>query len=149
MHDSGAQWIASLGKLQPSSEQRIHQRAGWIACAGMHGHSRGLVDGDDVFIFVQNFERNRFCLCGDRWALAYRDGDFFAAAKPHGALFRCAVVYQNKSGVNQLLHASTAEFRTMLRDDDVEPPACLIQIHDELMVSSNGGEKSALVSASS
>src|SRR5436309_5238084 len=81
MHDSGAQPIAALGQLEPPSKQRVHQSARDVSGAGVDGHSRGAVEGDDVFIFVEHFERDGFGSRSDRRALENLDGDFLASAK--------------------------------------------------------------------
>src|SRR6266852_6952870 len=48
MHDSRPQRIAGLRKRLPAPKERVDERAGDVSRAGVNGHARGLVDGDDV-----------------------------------------------------------------------------------------------------
>jgi len=50
------------GGASETMEERSYERAVFRAGAGMNDHARGLVDHNDVFIFVENVERNRLRL---------------------------------------------------------------------------------------
>src|SRR6516225_7896353 len=120
MHDSRAQPIATLGQLEPPSKQRVHQSARDVSGTGMHGHSRGFVDGDDVFIFVEHFERDGFGSRSDRRALGNFDGDLFAPAEMQRSLARGPAVDAHAVGVDQLLHAGAAQLGAFDRNEAVE-----------------------------
>src|SRR5437867_12472251 len=107
----------------------------------MHAHSGGLVDGNDIFVFVKNFERDSFRLCDHHGPRCDLDDNFLSAAQMHGTFLRRAAVHQDLSGVNQLLHTSATESLAMLRDDHIEPPARFVRYYGELMWSACGCEK--------
>ena len=52
VNNAGPQGIAHAGKCPIPMQQRIHQRAGVAAGAGMHDHPSRFVDGDNVVVFV-------------------------------------------------------------------------------------------------
>ena len=65
MHDSRAQFPADGGKFAARAErvqQSVDHCAGLHSRAGVDDHSRGLINHYEVFIGVQNFERDGFRL---------------------------------------------------------------------------------------
>ena len=104
MDNSGAKRIAAFRKLQPASKKGVHQSARGVAGAGMNSHARRLVDGDDVFVFVEDFQRDEFGFRGDGGPFRDFNGNFFAAAKMHGAFPGRLAVYADLAGVDQFPH---------------------------------------------
>ena len=60
VHDSRPQRAAHAGERLEAVQQRVHQRAGMDARAGMHHHAGRLIDGHQVGVFVKDGERNVF-----------------------------------------------------------------------------------------
>src|SRR4029077_1599245 len=60
MNDAGAEGVATLRESLTAAEEGVDQGAARGAGAGVHGHAGGLVDGDDVSVFVEDVERNGF-----------------------------------------------------------------------------------------
>ena len=59
MHDARPPDAADPGKARAAmGDQRIDQRAGFMAGGGMHDESLGLVDDDDVVILIDDIERD-------------------------------------------------------------------------------------------
>jgi len=58
MHDAGAECITTLRESLAAAEEGVDQGAVRGAGAGVHGHAGGLVDGDDVGVFVEDIEGN-------------------------------------------------------------------------------------------
>jgi hypothetical protein len=56
MNNAGPQFAGVAGESAEAMQERIDQRAGMDACAGMHDHAGGLIDGHDVRIFVEDGE---------------------------------------------------------------------------------------------
>ncbi len=81
MHDAGAEGVATLGEGLAAAEQGVDQRAAGDAGAGVHGHAGGLVDGDDVGVFVEDVEGNRFRFGAKRRTGLDLDLDALAATK--------------------------------------------------------------------
>ena len=138
VHDSGTQRIAAFGKFQTAPKQRVHQSARWISRTGMHGHSGGLVNGNHVFVFVEDFQRDGLGFGDHRGAGCDFDADFLAAARMQRSFPRRLAIKMHVARVNQFLDTRAAEFRTMLRDDHIEPPPCFVHLYGELMLSSRG-----------
>ena len=61
-------------------QQGVHQRAAGISRASMNGHTRGLVDHNDVVIFVKHIEWNIFRLRGHGQARLLFHADALAVA---------------------------------------------------------------------
>jgi len=70
VHDARALDAADPRKACAAmGDQRVDQRAGLMACAGMHHQPLGLVDHDDVLILIDDIKRDIFTgrLCGGRF----------------------------------------------------------------------------------
>jgi hypothetical protein len=63
-------------------DERVDQRAGRIAGAGMDDQAGGLVDDDQFGVLVQDRERNVFGLRLGGFRLRQFDGDLLAPRKP-------------------------------------------------------------------
>ncbi len=88
MDDAGAEDVAALGERLAAAEERVDERAFVIAGAGVDDHAGGLVDGDDVVVFVEDVERDGFGFGADGRARLGGDGDVFAAAQAVGGFGR-------------------------------------------------------------
>ena len=73
MHYSRPFFPADSGKFRKMMKERIHQGVLALSGTGMNNESCLFVDYDQIFVFVQNFERDRFRLIVDllRWRLVY------------------------------------------------------------------------------
>ena len=81
MDDAGAEDVAALRERLAAAEERVDERAGVVSGAGVDDHAGGLVDGEDVVVFVEGFERDGFGFGADRRARLGFDGDAVAAAE--------------------------------------------------------------------
>ena len=132
MHDAGAKGVTALRERLPAAKQRIHQRAAGITSAGVYGHSRWLVDGQDVVIFVENIERDGLGLGAQRRARPDLNGDVFAASEAMRAL-GWAGIDEHEALDDELLHASSADVLEAGSDALIEAFAGLIFGNDEFM----------------
>ncbi len=60
MDDSRAKGIAGARERLTAAEKRIDECAASMACAGVDRHARGLVDDENVVVFVENVQRDGF-----------------------------------------------------------------------------------------
>src|SRR5882762_5089573 len=88
MHDARTKGIAALRQRLPAAEQRVHQRTAGIAGTCVHGHAGRLVDGQNVVVFIENIERNRFGFSAQRRTRPNFDGNVFAAPQTMRAFCR-------------------------------------------------------------
>ena len=58
MHNAGAQFAADAAQGIQSGQQRVHQCAVRMSHRGMHHHAPGLDHHSQVFILIQDFQRN-------------------------------------------------------------------------------------------
>src|SRR5712675_172747 len=108
MHDAWTKGIAALRQRLSAAKERVHQRAGGIAGACMHGHAGRLVDGQDVLVLVENVERNGFGFGAQRRAWPDFDGDVLAASHAMRALGR-ASIDEHQSPRDKFLYARPAD----------------------------------------
>ena len=134
MDDAGTQGIGGLRERLTAAEERVDERAGDCAGAGMDGHAGGFVDGDDVVVFVEDIERNGFGFGADGRALGDFETDFFAAVKMERAFLRGVAIDLDEAGHDQFLDAGAAEFGALGGDEAVETRAGI----------GGGGEKFAM-----
>ncbi len=120
VHDSRPQRIPALRKRLPAPQKRVDQRAGNISGACVNGHPRGLVDGDDVVVFVKHIERNRLRFGAGRWPRMGPHGDEFPAAQ-FLRRFRRFTIDEDQPAVDQFLHARARELRAMGGHKPVQP----------------------------
>ena len=95
----------------------------------MDAHAGGFVDDEQVVVFVEDIERNRFGFGAKRRALAGFDHDVFAAAKFLRGLC-CGSVHLHKPCFDKLLQSSTGKLWALGREPAVETGAA-IGIGDE------------------
>ena len=63
VHDAGPPHAADAGKAGAAmGDQRIHQRAGFMAGGRMHHQPLRLVDDDEVVVLIDDIERDIFAL---------------------------------------------------------------------------------------
>ncbi len=85
----------------------------------MHSHTSGLVDGDDVVVFVENIERNGFGF-GAEWRTRLDlDLDALACAQAVRT-FRGLRIDEHQPGFDQLLDSGASQFGVH-HDKAVEP----------------------------
>ncbi len=111
-------------------QQRVDQRAGMDACAGMHHHAGRLIDCDQVAIFVQHRKRNLFRRGMQRRRLGWFDVDFFTSAnqvaRPPGS-----AVHQHAAVPDPFLDTGAAEFGKALLEREVETLASVAGFCDD------------------
>lgn len=73
MDNAGTKIASSRGKCAEMVKQSVYQRAGGCASAGVNDHARGLVDGDEVFIFIKDIQRDLFRHGSGLWARKHFD----------------------------------------------------------------------------
>ena len=134
VHDAGTQRIGGLRERLAAAEERVDERAGDCARASVHDHAGGFVDGDDVVVFVEDLERNRFGFGTDGRAFGDFESDFFAAAKVQRAFLGGVAIDLDEAGCDQFLDASAAELRALGGDETIETRARI----------GGGGEKFAM-----
>src|SRR6202166_4031237 len=78
VNNSGTQGVTQLREGLAAAEESVDHSAGRVASACMDGHPSGLIDGDDVGIFKQNVERNRFRMGSQRGPGLGSHENFFA-----------------------------------------------------------------------
>lgn len=82
VHNSRTQFPTDGRKFATRTEfmqQSVHHRAGFHSRAGMNDHARGLVDDEEVFVRVEDFERDGFGLrVHGSWRRNF-DGDCIAS----------------------------------------------------------------------
>src|SRR5229473_4861905 len=79
--DAGAEGVGTLGEGLAAAAEGVDQGAAGDTGASVHGHAGGLVDGDDVGVFVENVEGNGFGFGAERGARLDSDLDALAATK--------------------------------------------------------------------
>ncbi len=91
-------------------QQGIHQRALPGAGPGVNHHSRPLIDGDQVLVFVEDVERDLFRRGPQRRTRQNLDIDDIASHDPL-RLPGQAFIDVHAALIDQLLNASAAELR--------------------------------------
>jgi hypothetical protein len=123
MYDSRAQRMATRGKGQAAAKKRVDQSARYVSRARVDGHSGRLVDGNDVFVFVKDFEGDGFGFGGDGGPLVDFDDYVFVAAKAQRAFSGRLAVDAHVAFLDQFLHAGAAELGPLLGQEAVETHA--------------------------
>jgi len=96
MNDSRAQRVTTLRQCLTAAEQGVDERSMSISGAGVNGHASGLVDDHDVFIFIEDVERDGFGCDAEGRAGLHFDGEALAATKSLRA-FRDAGIEKDES----------------------------------------------------
>ena len=74
MNDAGAEGVATLRKGLAAAEQGVDEGPVGVPCPGVDGHAGGFVDGEEVVVFVENFEGDFFGFGLERGTLG---GNYF------------------------------------------------------------------------
>ena len=111
MHDPRAERVAALRQGLTAAEKRVHQGAARIAGAGVHGHAGWFVHGDDVIVFVEDFEGNGFGLGAKGRARLDFYADALSIANAVRA-FRRAGIDEHQAAVDEFLGARAAKFES-------------------------------------
>jgi hypothetical protein len=133
VNDPGPHFAADPAQILHVMEQRVDERAGAVAGGRVHDHSRRLVEDDEVFIFVDETERQRLGL-GSRGGRG-RHVDFIDLACPdrragpeHRRARRTA---GDTALLDQPLHVRPRLIRQERGEEVVEPRAVVLAVHDE------------------
>ena len=122
MHDAGPRHAADAGEARAAmGDQRVDQRAGGVAGAGMHHEARGLVDDDERVVLVDDVEGDGLACglrrCGGRHAKL----EAVARFDPVFRLHYGRPAQGNLALFDQALHAGAAQLRQLRREKAVEP----------------------------
>lgn len=134
MHNSRTQFPADRRKFATRAEfvqQGVDYGAGFHSRARMNDHARGLVDDDEVFIRIEDFERDGLRLRVHGRRRRNFDGDCIASLDAMGALGWRAI-HARVTVVEQGLDARAAEIRKMGRQETIEALAGVFGGNDEL-----------------
>jgi hypothetical protein len=133
MHNSRAQFPSDGGQFATRAEfvqQGVDHGAGFHARARVNDHARGLVDYEEIFVRVEDFERDGFGPRVDRLRRRNFDGDCIAGLDAMGALGWRAI-HASVAVVEQRLDARAAEIRKMRGQETVEALAGVFGGNDE------------------
>jgi len=130
--DAGAEYVAALGERLAAAQECVDHGAGMVAGSRVDNHACGLVDGEDVVVFIQEVERDAFGLGLDRGARLDFDGDTFAAVEAVRGFGRFAVE-QDVGFIDEFLNAGAAEVGAMRSDDAVEALTGVVGRNDEVV----------------
>ena len=121
--------------------QRIHQRPGFVAGRRVHHEPRGLVDDDDVVVFMDDIERDVFALRRRIGRLRHVDYDRIALGHVisgvadgggfDGNAIYCDLAYCDLAGLDQRLQPGTRQVGQALRQHAVEPGRSLVACDDD------------------
>ncbi len=136
MDDPRTQRAADGGESRDSAEavqKRGHHGAAGDARARMDDHAGGLVDDGDVFVLVENIERNGFGFDAGRQLIGDLDGHDFVRLDAMRGLARDAVNL-HAAFVHERLNARTAQRRELRDEKEVESLAGVFGSDDEFHV---------------
>lgn len=119
MDDAWPQGVAALRERLATTEKCVDERAKRVSCSCVDGHAGGLVDDDEVVVFVKNVEGNGFGFCSERCARLRLNGDAFAAFELLAGLGGLAVD-EHECGVNEFLNAGAGEVGAVYGDEAIE-----------------------------
>ncbi|MNY42411.1 hypothetical protein D3C86_1772970 [compost metagenome] len=130
MHDAGARHHGGAGIAR---QQGIEQRAAPVAGRGMHHHARGLVDHQQVLVFVDHVDGQGLGLEG--LALqrrAHLDAQLVAGLDLERRLFHHALVQLHRAQRQQLLQIAARKFGHQCAQRLVQAQAMLLKGHRRL-----------------
>src|SRR5256885_12153685 len=81
MNDAGPQRVTALRERLAAAEKRVDERAARVPCSGVDRHASGLVNNDEVVVFVEDVERDGFGFSFERCAWLRLNGDALAATE--------------------------------------------------------------------
>jgi hypothetical protein len=133
MHNSRAQFPSDGGQFATRAEfvqQGVDHGAGFHARARVNDHARGLVDYEEIFVRVEDFERDGFGLrVHGSWRRDF-DCNCITGLYAMRALSRRAI-HASVTVVEQRLDARAAEIRKMRGQEAVEALAGVFGGNDE------------------
>jgi hypothetical protein len=88
----------------------------------VNGHASGLVNDDEVVVFVEDVERDGFSFSFERCAWFRLNGDALAATEFLARLGRLSIDL-NEAGIDEFLDASAGKFRSVCGDKAIEARA--------------------------
>lgn len=122
MDDARAQGVAALRERLAAAKKRVDECAARVPCSGVDGHASGLVDDDEIVIFVKDFEWDGFGFGFERCARLGLNSDAFAALE-FLAGFGGLAVDPDEAGIDEFLHASARKFGSVHCDKAIEASA--------------------------
>lgn len=112
MHDARTRHAANAGKaVSAMREQGVHQRASHRSWRGMHRHPRGLIDDDEVFVFVNDVDRDRLWHGRRRLGRGQRERILRAGARFVLRVRDGGAVGRESTRADQTLHPRPREIR--------------------------------------
>src|SRR6266566_4902637 len=108
MDDSRAKGIAGARERLTAAEKRIDECAASMACAGVDRHARGLVDDENVVVFVEHVQRDGLRFSAELRARLRVHCNALAGTETMRALCGLAVD-ADEATFNELLDAGAAE----------------------------------------
>ncbi len=127
VHDARALDAADPGKACPAmGDQRVDQRAGLVACGGMHHEAARLVDDDDVVIFIDDIERDIFADWLGRDRFRHVDCDRIARGDMISGVADGGASGGDGTGEDQRFQPRARQLRKAHREHAVEPDRSLV-----------------------
>ncbi len=123
VHDARTSFVAHAFEIGRVSQHRVDQRAAGVAGCRMYDHPRRFVNHDQIAVFVDDVERDRFgCERGGR---GRRDGDddLIAVVDALAGFGNRHVVDGDEAVVNQSLNLRAGEIGDGIRQVAVNPVA--------------------------
>ena len=103
-------------------QQRVHERSGVPAGAGMNHHAGGLIDSDYIGVLIEDFDRKVFRLSVEWRRRGGIDLDRLGSAQQIRRL-RQPVIDPHTSGLDPFLQTRAAIFGQALVQIEIEPVA--------------------------
>lgn len=119
MDDARAEGVAALRERLAAAEKGVDERAARIPCPGVDGHASRLVNNDEVVVFVEDVEGDRFGFGFERSTRLRPDSDPVASFEFLTGLGRPAID-QDKAGIDEFLDAGAGEFGGMGSDETIK-----------------------------
>ena len=124
MHDARPRFTADGERtLTAMGDQGIDQGSVGIAGRGMHDKARGLVDDDQVVVFVDDIQRNILALRRRGRRRWHRHRIIFAWFDPVIGVFYRPRAQEHRAFRQQLLEPGTGEIGEGGGQETVQPPA--------------------------
>ncbi len=117
-------------------DQRVDQRAGFVARGRMHHEASGLVDDDDVVVLIDDIERDILAhrLGGGRFRHIDCDriaGSDMISGIANGGVLDGGAVDRNLAGEDQRLQPRPGKFGKVFGQHAVEPARSLVAGDDD------------------
>mgnify|MGYP001771280974 CR=1 FL=1 len=129
VHDSRTHHAVDAGKVMAMIKQGIDKRVSLIARSRVHDHAAGLIDDDDIFIFIADIQRDVLRLHIQRLRIIIAEHDLIPRSRFVAALARRTIDRHPALG-DQLLHPGTA-YAAALAHETIEPDASLRFFYNE------------------